>query len=61
MSEAMKRLACLLGRHSWTRRIDHGEEFSVCSICGKEKKGGGSGGGATREHVWDRTAGGGPN
>jgi hypothetical protein len=56
----MKRLACLLGKHSWTTLVEHGEEFSVCSVCGKERPGGSGGGGnAMREHVWDRVGGGG--
>jgi hypothetical protein len=50
----MRRLACWLGKHSWTTRIEHGEEFSVCSACGKERGGRGGGGGAQREHEWER-------
>jgi hypothetical protein len=52
----VKRLACWLGRHRWKTRIDHGEEFSACAVCGRERRGGSGGGGnAMREHVWDRT------
>ena len=43
------RLACLLGRHSWTTQADHGD---VCSICGQEKKkGGGSGDSSAIHHA----------
>jgi hypothetical protein len=28
----MKRLTCIFGRHRWTT---HGEEYNVCSRCGK--------------------------
>ena len=45
----MKPLICWLGRHEWTTRIDHGEEFSVCSGCGKERRGAGGGGGDRRD------------
>jgi hypothetical protein len=49
----------MAGRHTWEARVEHGEKYSVCSNCGKEK-GGGSGGSkdAMRNHVWDRTGGG---
>ena len=44
-----------LSEHSRTTRIDHGEEFSVCSACGKERGGRGGGvAGAQREHDWGR-------
>ena len=50
----MKPLACWLGKHSWMMRIEHGEEFAVCATCGKERGGGPGGGGAQREHEWER-------
>jgi hypothetical protein len=53
VSEAVMRLACLLGRHSWTTRVDHGEQFTVCSICGQEKKGGGSSSSSAIPHADD--------
>jgi hypothetical protein len=57
----MKPVACWFGKHSWTTRIDHGEEFSVCSACGKERRGGGGDGGRQREHNWEMIGpGGGP-
>jgi len=31
----MKKLACVFGRHRWTTHVEHGEEYSVCSRCGK--------------------------
>jgi hypothetical protein len=31
----MKRLACWIGRHGWTPHIEHGEEYEICSRCGK--------------------------
>jgi hypothetical protein len=34
----MKPLACWLGKHSWTMRVEHGEEFFVCSACDKEPR-----------------------
>jgi hypothetical protein len=49
----MKSLACWLGKHSWTTRIEHGEEFAVCAACGKER-GGGFGGEGQREREWER-------
>jgi hypothetical protein len=57
----MKRLSCWLGRHAWTTRIERGEEFDVCSVCGKEK--GGSSGGPRerqREREWQRAHDAGP-
>jgi len=32
-----KSLSCMLGRHSWTTRVDHGEIYEVCSACGKDR------------------------
>jgi hypothetical protein len=31
----MKRLACRLGRHDWTTRVEGGESYKVCAVCGK--------------------------
>jgi hypothetical protein len=31
----MKKLACRLGRHKWTMRVEGGEECKVCAACGK--------------------------
>lgn len=31
----MKSLACIFGRHRWTTHAEHGEEYNVCSRCGK--------------------------
>jgi hypothetical protein len=31
----MKRLACMVGRHRWTTHVEHGDEYNVCSRCGK--------------------------
>jgi hypothetical protein len=31
----MKKLSCWVGRHAWTNRIEHGDEYSVCSKCGR--------------------------
>jgi hypothetical protein len=31
----MKKLACRLGRHEWTTRVERGESYKVCSSCGK--------------------------
>jgi hypothetical protein len=31
----MKSLACWIGRHKWELRTDHGDEFTVCALCGK--------------------------
>jgi hypothetical protein len=34
----MKRLACIFGRHRWTTHSEHGDEYNVCSRCGKVPK-----------------------
>ena len=34
----MKSLACIFGRHRWTTHGEHGEEYNVCSRCGKVPK-----------------------
>jgi hypothetical protein len=31
----MKKLACRLGRHEWTTRVEEGESSKVCAACGK--------------------------
>jgi len=31
----MKKLACRLGRHEWTTRVEGGESYKVCASCGK--------------------------
>jgi hypothetical protein len=30
-----KKLACWLGRHEWTTRVDEGGSYKVCAACGK--------------------------
>jgi hypothetical protein len=30
----MKRLVCTVGLHAWTRQIERGESYKVCSACG---------------------------
>jgi hypothetical protein len=30
----MKKLACRLGRHEWTTRVEDGESYKVCAACG---------------------------
>jgi len=30
-----KKLACRLGRHDWTTRVEEGESYRVCAVCGK--------------------------
>ena len=34
----MKKLACMLGRHQWTRRVESGESYKVCAACGKSPR-----------------------
>jgi hypothetical protein len=34
-----KKLACRLGRHEWTTRVEGGENYKVCAACGKSPKG----------------------
>ena len=31
----MKRLGCAVGVHAWTRRVERGESYKVCSACGR--------------------------
>lgn len=33
----MKKLACRLGRHQWTTRVEGGQSFEVCAVCGKTR------------------------
>ena len=35
----MMKLACKLGRHEWTTRVEEGESYKVCAFCGKSPKG----------------------
>jgi hypothetical protein len=30
-----KNLACRLGRHDWTTRVESGDRYKVCAACGK--------------------------
>jgi len=34
----VKKLSCIVGRHTWTTHIEQGEEFRICSECGKEPR-----------------------
>ena len=34
----MKKLACRLGRHDWTTRVEGGESYKVCAVCGKSPR-----------------------
>ena len=34
----MKKLACRLGRHEWTTRVEDGESWEVCAACGKTRR-----------------------
>src|SRR5215210_2595659 len=36
----MKRLACTVGVHAWTRRVERGESYKVCSACGHTPRAG---------------------
>jgi hypothetical protein len=36
--ETVKRLACRLGRHDWTTRVEEGESYKVCAACGKSSR-----------------------
>jgi hypothetical protein len=33
-----KKLACRLGRHDWTTRVEEGESYQVCAACGKSPR-----------------------
>jgi hypothetical protein len=35
----MKKLACRLGRHDWTTRVEEGESYKVCAACGTTPQG----------------------
>jgi hypothetical protein len=35
----MKTLACWIGRHEWTSRVEQGERYKVCARCDKEPRG----------------------
>ena len=35
---AMKPLACWLGRHEWTTRLEQGQSYTVCASCGSEPR-----------------------
>jgi hypothetical protein len=37
----MKRLACLVGRHSWTTVVEQGESYRTCAACGRTPRSGG--------------------
>jgi hypothetical protein len=32
-----KPLACRIGRHKWSTKVEHGETYAVCTACGKER------------------------
>jgi hypothetical protein len=34
----LKKLACRLGRHDWTTRVEEGESYKVCAACGKSQR-----------------------
>jgi hypothetical protein len=34
-----RKLSCYIGRHAWTVKSEHGEEYTVCSNCGKIQSG----------------------
>jgi hypothetical protein len=51
---ARKPLRCLLGRHTWTAHVLQGEEYLVCSECGKDG-GSGAGGPSTKPPMWGST------
>jgi hypothetical protein len=31
----MKKLACRVGRHKWTTRVEGGASYKLCAACGK--------------------------
>ena len=58
----LKVLACRVGRHTWTSRVQEGQKFMVCGGCGKEKAGPGGqiqmpGAFGRAIDVWDKTEG----
>ncbi len=36
--EMPSRLACWIGRHTWVKRVEEGESYSVCDTRGKERE-----------------------
>ena len=32
-------LACRVGRHKWSTKVEQGETYTVCAGCGKERRG----------------------
>jgi hypothetical protein len=34
----MRPLACWIGRHEWTSRVEQGETYKACARCGKEPR-----------------------
>ena len=34
----MRPLACWMGRHEWTSRVEPGVTYEVCARCGKEPR-----------------------
>jgi hypothetical protein len=34
----MRPLACMIGRHEWTSRVEPGVRYKVCARCGKEPR-----------------------
>ena len=32
-----KPLACRVGRHKWSTKVEQGETYIVCTACGKER------------------------
>jgi len=34
----MRPLACWIGRHEWTSRVEQGEAYKVCARCGSEPR-----------------------
>ena len=55
-----KKLACRLGRHAWTTRVEGGESSKVCAACGKtQRKRSGSVSEEQWQHWEDRPGGGG--
>ena len=58
-----KKLACRLGRHEWTTRVEEGETFKVCAACGKTPPDSGWPAAVTEQPVtsgFDAAGGGGP-
>ena len=34
-----KPLACRVGSHTWSSKVEQGETYTVCIACGKERRG----------------------